>query len=267
MHHFCFFSKLTIPLPSMFFYLSKILAFLLMPLFWFFALIIFSFFSKHKNKIQIFALIFLYLCSNSFVVDEIGRWWENYPIPDISKPYQIGVVLGGIGKIDPTNKRIEFINSADRLLKAIELYHQKKIKKILITGGSGSVLHPEDKEAMYIYQYLKNINIPDSDIIIENESKNTYENAVFTKKILDSLHIKDSIVLITSAYHLRRSVAVFKKQNYKHILPYPAERISGPRKFELDHCLLPHPDAMSTLYKYIHEWIGIIIYKLKGYAE
>lgn len=251
----------------MFFYLSKILAFLFMPLFWFFVLMIYSFFSKHRTKIQLVALVFLYVCFNSFIVDEIGRWWEKYPVPKIQQTYEVGIVLGGIGRIDPTEKRIEFINSADRLLKALELYHQKKIKKILITGGSGSVLHPEDKEAAYIHQYLKNIQVPDTDIIIENESKNTYENAVFSAKILDSLHIKkENIVLITSAYHLRRSMAVFEKQGYAHILPYPAERTSGPRKFELDHCLLPHPDAMSTLYKYIHEWIGLIIYKIKGYA-
>lgn len=250
----------------MFFVLSKVLAFLLMPLFWFFVLMLYSFFSKHRKKIQVVALILLYVCSNGFIVDEIGRWWEKYPLPEINTTYEVGVVLGGIGKIDPAEKRIEFNNSADRLLKAIELYHQKKIKKILITGGSGSLLHPEDKEAVYIYQYLKNIQIPDTSIIIENESRNTYENALFTKKILDSLHIKDNIVLITSAYHLRRSVAIFEKLGYKSILPFPAERLSGPRKFELDHCLLPHPDTMSTLYKYIHEWIGMIVYKIKGYA-
>jgi uncharacterized SAM-binding protein YcdF (DUF218 family) len=251
----------------MFFFLSKILSFLMMPLFWFFALMIYSFYSKYKTKIQIFALTLLYICSNAFIVDELGRWWEKYPVPVINQTYEYGIVLGGIGRIDPTEKKIEFTSSADRLLKAIELYHQHKIKKIIITGGSGSVLHPEDKEASYIYQYLKNINIPDSNIIIENESKNTYENAVFTGKIFDSLHIpKKNVVLITSAYHLRRSVAIFEKQGFQNIIPFPAERMSGPRKFELDHCLLPHPDAMSTLYKYIHEWVGYIIYKIKGYA-
>lgn len=238
-----------------------------MPLFWIFALFIYSFFSKHRSKIQFFALLLLYFCSNAFIVDEIGRWWEKYPIPQLNQTYEIGIVLGGIGKIDPTEKRIEFTNSADRLLKALELYKSGKIKKILITGGSGSVLHPEDKESIYIYQYLKNVQVPDSDIIIENESKNTYENAVFSKRLLDSLHVPTkNIVLITSAYHLRRSVAIFEKQGFQSIIPYPAERTSGPRKFELDHCLLPHPDAMSTLYKYIHEWIGLIVYKLKGYA-
>lgn len=250
----------------MFFYLSKILAFLLMPLFWFFVLMIYSFYSKHKHKIQIFALIVLYIFSNGFIIDEIGRWWEKYPIPKLDKQYEVGILLGGIGRIDPAHHRIEFNNSADRLLKAIELYHQKKIKKILITGGSGSVLHPEDREAVYIYQYLRNIQIPDTDIIVETQSRNTYENAVFSKRILDSLNIKGSYLLITSAYHMRRSMAIFEKQGFKDITAYPAERLSGPRKWELDHCLLPQPDTLTTLYIYIHEWIGLIVYKLKGYA-
>ncbi len=91
----------------MFFFLSKILSFLLMPLFWFFVLMIYSFYSKHKHKIQVFAMLFLYVCSNAFIVDEIGRWWENYPIPTLHKQYEVGIVLGGIGSIDPKNKRIE----------------------------------------------------------------------------------------------------------------------------------------------------------------
>ncbi len=239
-----------------------------MPLFWFFVAMIYSFFSKYRTKIQIFSLVFLYLCCNAFLIDEIGRWWECYPIPKINnEQYDVGIVLGGIGKIDAEQNLIEFNSSADRLMQALKLYHEKKIKKILITGGSGSIRHPEDKEGLYIYRYLKQIAIPDSDIIIESESKNTYENAVFTKKILDSLHLgRKKHVLITSAYHLRRSMAIFHKQGFKDILPYPTERLSGPRKFDWDHCLLPHPDVMSSLYRYIHEWIGMISYKIQGYA-
>ena len=113
---------------------------------------------------------------------------------------------------------------------------------------------------------LKSINIPDSAMIIENESKNTYENAVFTKKILDSLKINGNFLLVTSGYHMRRSMAVFKKAGYKNLTPYVTNRVSGIRRFSFDHLLIPNQDALFTLQILIHEWLGYLVYKIRGYA-
>jgi uncharacterized SAM-binding protein YcdF (DUF218 family) len=68
-----------------------------------------------------------------------------------------------------------------------------------------------------VKKYLKSINFPDSALIVESESKNTYENALFTKKMIDSLNLNGSFILVTSAIHMPRAMAVFKKVGFKNI--------------------------------------------------
>ena len=255
----------------MFFYLSKILAFLFSPLLWVFILLLYSFKTKiegRAKKARITAITILYLCSNSFIVDECFRQWEpvtpDYDLMDTK--YEGAIVLGGIGNIDLRLQKINFGWSGDRLFQVLPYYYNGRIKKIIFTGGSGSIEFSESKEGIFVKKYLQSIHIPDSAMVIESNSKNTYENAVFTKKLLDSLKINGNFLLVTSAYHMPRSMAVFKKAGFKNITPYLTNRVSGNRRFSLDHLLIPNPDALFSLQFLIHEWMGYVIYKIKGYA-
>ena len=254
----------------MFFFLSKLLAFLLIPYSWFFIgliLLLKKVWYTPFKKIVLCLTIFLYIISNSFLVDELARAWE-YEDDNIylkQTKYDLAIVLGGMGRIDERQNRFDFTYSGDRLFQTLELYHKNRVKKLLITGGSGSISKPHHREAMYIKRYLHNINIPDSAVLIENNSKNTYENAVFTKKILDSLKFKGSILLVTSSSHMRRSLAIFNKAGYQNITPYVTNKITGIRKFEFDYCFIPNTDALFTLNIITHEIFGYITYKLKGY--
>lgn len=255
----------------MFFILSKILAFIFAPLVWVFILFVYSFFTKIESrakKLRIVAIVILFVCSNSFIVDECFRQWEPVtPDYDLQKTkYDGAIVLGGIGEIDMRLEKINFGTSGDRLFQILPYYYSGRIKKIIFTGGSGSIEFPEKREGLYVKKYLNSIHIPDSSLIIESESKNTYENAVFTKKILDSLKMKGSFLLVTSAYHMPRSMAVFKKAGYENITPYLTNRRSGLRRFTPDHLLIPNADALFSLHFLIHEWVGFLIYKIKGYV-
>jgi uncharacterized SAM-binding protein YcdF (DUF218 family) len=256
----------------MFFFFSKVLTFLVSPMIWFFALAVFAFKCKderRRKKVIISALILLYVCCNSFIVDELARAWEPVT-PDYylsAEKYDVAIVLGGIGSIDERQKRIDFTYSSDRLWQTLELYHRGRIKQIMFSGGSGSIRYPDHKEGFYVKKYLTTIHVPDSSLIIENDSKNTHENAVNSKRILDSLHFKGSVLLVTSAFHMPRALKCFKKEGFTDITPYLTNRISGPRRFDWDHCLLPNPGAMTTLNMLIHEWLGCIIYKIKGYIQ
>jgi uncharacterized SAM-binding protein YcdF (DUF218 family) len=180
--------------------------------------------------------------------------------------YDGAIILGGIGDIDMRLQKINFGWSGDRLFQMLPYYHNKRIKTIVFTGGSGRIEFPEKKEGYFVKRYLKSIGIPDSAMVIEAQSKNTYENAIFTKKIMDSLGLKGNYLLVTSAYHMPRSMAVFKKAGYTNLTPYLTNRVSGGRRFTLDHLLIPNPDALFSLQFLIHEWIGYLTYKLKGYA-
>lgn len=254
----------------MFFYLSKILAFIIAPFTWLFVGLLFllkKVWHTPFRKIVLAITLFLYLISNSFLVDEIVRPWE-YTDNNIylkKTKYDLAIVLGGMGRIDERQHRFDFGYSGDRLFQTLDLYYKGRVKKILITGGSGSISNPHHREAIYVKKYLNTISIPDSSIIIENDSKNTYENAIYTKRILDSLQFKGSILLVTSSFHMRRSIAIFEKAGYKNITPYVTNKITGLRKFGFDYCFIPNVEAIFSLNLILHEMVGYAIYKVKGY--
>jgi uncharacterized SAM-binding protein YcdF (DUF218 family) len=255
----------------MFFYLSKILAFIISPIVWVFALLVWSFFTKierRARRLRIAAIVVLYIFSNPFLVDEGFRAWE--PVTEdhdlVTARYDAAIVLGGIGDVDLRLQKINFGASADRLLQTLKLYHEGKVGKIIYTGGSGSVEFPEKKEGLYVRKYLKQIHFPDSALIVESESRNTYENAVFTKRLLDSLHIKGKFLLVTSAFHMNRSMAIFRKAGFSNITPYVTNRSSGIRRKTPDHLFVPNAGALLGSDLLIHEWVGYLIYKLRGYA-
>jgi uncharacterized SAM-binding protein YcdF (DUF218 family) len=253
-----------------FFIFSKILAFLIAPLTWVFLLFILAFFAKdrlRKKKLIIWAVCLLYIFSNSFIVDEFMRAWE-VTTPDLkpTQKYKYAIVLGGMTWYDARQDKPQFLRSADRLFQTLPLYGNKQIDKIIITGGSGSINHPEEKEAAILKKYLLKCGYADSSIIIENESRNTRENALFTKHLMDSLHIQDSVLFVTSAFHLRRAKGCFNKAGINKIVLYPTDRYSGPRKFELDFLFVPDPGALHTSTLLIHEMLGWLIYKIKGYC-
>lgn len=254
----------------MFFILSKLLAFLIAPFTWVFFALLFllkKVWHTPYKKIVLIVCVFTYVISNSFLMDEIIRAWE-YSDDDIylkDTKYDIAIVLGGMGRIDERQNRFDFGYSGDRLFQTLELYYKKRVNKLVITGGSGSVSKPHHREAIYIKKYLNGISIPDSSIIIENNSKNTYENAIFTKHILDSMQFKGSILLVTSSFHMRRSIAIFEKAGYKNITPYVTNKITGIRKFEFDYCFIPNVEAIWGLNLVLHEMVGYAIYKTKGY--
>ncbi len=255
----------------MFFYLSKLLSFLISPLVWVFGLLVYSFITKEEKrakKLRITCLIVLYLTSNSFLVDECFRAWEptTEDYEANIKIYEGAIILGGIGDIDLRMQKINFGISGDRLFQTLPLYYSGKINKLIFTGGSGSIEFPEKKEGIYVKKYLQSIHLPDSALIVESESKNTYENALFTKKLLDSLGMRGEFLLVTSGYHMPRSIAVFKKVGFTHILPFVTNRNSGVRRFTFDHLFIPNPGALISFHLLLHEWVGFLTYKVKGYA-
>ncbi|MGE0566679.1 MAG: YdcF family protein [Bacteroidia bacterium] len=244
---------------------------MLSPLVWVFILFVLSFlrrFNERAFKLRIIALSILFLSSNSFVIDELFRLYE--PITedidlDTAK-YDAAIVLGGIGDVDLRLNKINFTYSADRLFQSIRLLKQGKVKRLIFTGGSGSIEFPEKIEGLYVYKYLIEIGIPDSVLSIEYKSKNTYENAIFTKPIVDSLFPDGKNILVTSAYHMPRAMSVFEKAGYKNLYPYQTNKHSGIRRFTFDHLFIPSVDALFKLHILIHEFVGYAVYKTKGYA-
>ena len=254
----------------MFFILSKILAFLFTPIVWVLGLFIFSFFTKNdkRRKRSLLASLFLLIFfTNTAIYNCFMHAWEVPAVKDadIHETYDAGIVLGGVINYDPSLDKIQFLQSSDRLMHAIDLYKKGILKNIVFVGGSGSLLHPEFQEAVHVKKYLITLGIPDSNIIIESVSKNTHENAMNINPILEKQFSKGKFLLITSAFHMRRSLGCFKVAGI-NVVPYSTDRMSGPWRWDIDFLIIPHAEVMESWDVLLHEWLGEIMYKIAGYA-
>lgn len=251
----------------MFFYLSKILLFLITPITWILGILIYSIFTKNPKRKRFGFIITLFLLlffTNSFIADEAFRFWEIKALPtdSITVTYDYGIVLGGVSWYDKQLDRIGVIRSFDRVYQAVELYKKGKIKKIFLSGGSGSIVDADYNEAAVIKSHLIIIGIPIEDIEYEDSSRNTRENALETKRTIpDSC----TCLLITSAFHMKRAKGCFEKVGFK-VTPFVVDRYSGNRKYILDHLIVPNVEALSNWTLILHEVTGYIVYYVMGYV-
>lgn len=253
----------------MFFILSKILHFLISPLTWIFLLLLISFIyrkNKHYKKLLLTTLVVFYIFFNPFIVDEVFRAYEerNQHFDAVEK-HDIAIILGGFTTYDEVSQIEQFHLSTDRFLHGIQMYKTGKVKKLMLVGGSGSITKPEEKEGPILKQFLIKMGIDEADIIVEAESKNTYENAVNTAEIINSSYSNSSCVLITSGYHMPRAKRCFKKVGLK-VTPFSVDHYSGERKFLLDHLFIPNSFSLMKWEILLHEWLGFLSYKVAGYV-
>ena len=173
----------------MFFWLSKILQYLISPLTWIVIIFILSFCfksEKAKKGLRITVFVLLLIFTNPLLVNICLDAWEQDRTPEteLTERYDYGIVLTGMIFYDTEYDKIEFGQSTDRILEAVRLYYAGRINKIFISGGSGLLLDQTHKESQLLKDYLTSINVPEEDIIIETESRNTHENATEAAKML-----------------------------------------------------------------------------------
>jgi uncharacterized SAM-binding protein YcdF (DUF218 family) len=253
----------------MFFALSKILLFLLMPLTWVFLLVLLAFVLKRgkwKKKLLVAAGLTLFIFSNTFIVDEFQRGWEVPAIQDKDlAPHNLAIVLGGMSGWDARFHRIQFYSSSDRLWQAVRLYKEGKVKKILVSGGSGMLNYQQYKESDFIREYLQTLGVHNGDFYYENQSRNTHENAVYSKKVIETEKLSGPVLLITSGFHLRRAAKCFDKAGIPSTL-YATDRATGDRRFSAELMLIPNAEALLKWNGLIKEWMGLVMYKVQGYC-
>lgn len=252
----------------MFFILSKLLLFLLIPFTWIMILLIWIYFTKSarlKRRLTILTIGLTVIFTNPLLYKKAVLAWQT-PKKNLSvhENYETGILLTGMVLFDKNNEGY-FGSSSDRFIQTATLYHIGKIKKILVTGGSGSLLYDYPAEAEYLKNALVANAVPEKDIIVEPLSRNTYENAIFSKKIIDSIQLKPPFLLITSALHMPRSSAVFKKAGIS-FLPYPCDYRVVEDKFSFDETLMPDAKLLKNWSDLIKEMIGLVAYKITGKA-
>ena len=222
------------------------------------------FISKWSFRTGIFTLLFF---SNSIIFLEFVRLWETEgtKIEDVEH-YDCAIVLGGMAEWDNSHERLSIRRGGDRIWQAINLYHLGRVDKILISGSNGFVMDNGLDEANQFKQVLRENGIPESDILVETKSKNTYENAIESKKVLDNHPELHSYLLVTSALHMRRSKAIFEKAGFENFGCFTTDHYTGTKRgYKLDQYFIPNGSTMSDWSKLIHEWVGYSSYWVAGY--
>lgn len=145
-----------------------------------------------------------------------------------------------------------------RIVETAILYN-KSPKKIFITGGR--VYDTKKSSESSVYKgVLVSLGIPEEDIILEEESRTTYENAVYTKKLLKSSDI-DSITLVTSATHMFRAKSTFKSLGI-NVAIAPSGYLTNKSSYKAQD-FLPSSSNLNSVLRVFWEYVGIIVYKLK----
>ena len=211
----------------------------------------------------------LILLTNGAVFQGVVHWWEPDPIAtkDLEKEYDFIILLGGYSDFQTAMGKSEFqlgLKGGNRLITALNLYNKGIGKKIILTGGSGKLLGDKYGEAEYVAPFLKTLGLPDSAFIVENKSRNTWENAIFSKQIVDSLKKDAKCLLVTSALHMPRSKACYDKAGLPTTI-YPTDYYRQKHDNLVKLFLEPSSSKLFAWEALIHEWIGVITYKIKGY--
>ncbi len=149
-----------------------------------------------------------------------------------------------------------------RLIKGIGLFHQNFAPLIIMSGGSGSLFDQSQKGALMMKEIAMDLGVPEESIIVETESRNTRENATSTKQILDKIGAK-RVLLVTNAHHMPRSHALFKKIGVDAV-PVASNFIIKPAQYD-PFSFIPNAAALRSATQAIHEYMGIIAYRIKGW--
>jgi uncharacterized SAM-binding protein YcdF (DUF218 family) len=254
----------------MFFILSKTLSYLVMPL----TVIVLCLIAgallknpKWKKRLLRAGIILLLFFSNEFVANEMMLAWEIAATPFNTVPeYKLGIVLTGTTIEHEPNDRVYFQRGADRVTHTVQLYKSGLLKNILISGGTGRLIGEEEPEADKFKQAMILMGVPDSVIQIENETRNTAESAIEVKKMLEKLNYRDSeCLLITSAFHMRRSLACYRKAGVD-LRAFSTDFYSYDRDYSFDSFFIPKLEALIVWHKLVKEWVGFVAYKLAGYV-
>ena len=150
--------------------------------------------------------------------------------------------------------------AAERLVVVPELARRYPNARVLFSGGTGA-LRSGTAEAKVAARLLENLGVARSRITLEDRSRNTLENAVFSKMIIQPKS-GDRWLLVTSAYHMPRAIGVFRKAGFP-VEPYPVDwRTRGAEDAVRPFATMS--DGLQRTDTAVHEWIGLLVYWLTG---
>ena len=218
------------------------------------------------------ALFVLLIASNAAVSRSLVRSleWQHIPSGELPQVPAIVVLGGAIKPQVPPRPWVDVADRGDRILHGAQLYRQGKAPWLIFSGGRIDWKDNSDSESKDMAAIALAMGVPQSAILEEPTSLNTYQNAVNVRKILAERNIRQ-VLLVTSAMHMPRSLLIFKRQGIDAIAA-PTDFLVTENDFKpLDSWqaiifnLLPDIENLGNTTSAIKEYVGIAVYRLKGW--
>jgi uncharacterized SAM-binding protein YcdF (DUF218 family) len=244
-----------------------------MPLGVVFFLLLLALVLLRKNKLRtaagllVLGLAVLWTASTPFVAGQIYRHIESrFPPTPMTDIPALGcmIVLGGtLGAALPPRIDVEMNEAVDRIYKTAALYRAGKAPAVIVTGGNQPWSESMVAEADLIRDLLMEWGVPKDAIFLEGSSRNTRENALYSKNILNAINC-DNALLITSAAHMPRAVAAFHSVGV-NVTPVSTDvRVVNDGMPALAD-FLPNAGALAMTSDGLREWIGQKVYAWQGW--
>lgn len=213
-----------------------------------------------KLPIIVMVAFCIFPCGDWLIAPLENRFSQQLP------PHVSGIIqLGGAEGVAVSAQRGEpqIFAAGGRYIKAVTLARRYPASPVLFSGG-GRISHPDYREADVAASIYQSLGIAKDRVVIERESQNTFQNAVFSYQQINP-PADSQWLLVTSAAHMPRAVAVFRKAGW-NVIPAPADYRTGGQKPELWR----KPDPLDQFYKAtsaIHEYIGLAVYRIQGRTD
>lgn len=263
----------------MFVTLSKLLPVLVYPTGLLFLLILGALLLRKRGRLRdallIGALVVLLVAGNRYVALGLVRSleWRTFPPAEDVTAEAIVVLGGGTELIAEPRPIVEVNGAGDRVLYAAELYRRGAAPLIVASGGRVALFETGDstpaEEMLFLLEF---VGVPREAIMLEANSQNTHENALFSAEILKERGVQ-RILLVTSALHMPRALPLFEAQGLQ-VIPAPADYIlsqpqweqlwqGGPAASLLG--LFPSAGNLNLTTNVMKEYLGLLVYRLRGW--
>ena len=203
----------------------------------------------------------------------IGLWpvgeWAFYPLetrfetnPELPDTVHGVIVLGGAedAVMSAIWKQPEVGPAAERMLAFMSMARRFPEAKLVYTGGTGSLVDQGLRGADCVKQLFEQQDLDVSRVVLERESRNTYENVVLTKTLMEPREGENWLV-ITTAWHMPRSMGIFRQAGWS-VIPWPVDHWSQPgRLWRVQWDPAGHLNDLKTAVK---EWVGLLAYYVTG---
>lgn len=259
---------------SLFFAISKTLGYLAIPSTFLIgigllgAILLLTRFARFGRRLMAVALLLLAICGFSPLANFVLYPLEQrFPKWDASRGEPDGIIVLG-GPLDADLSAAHGVpvisGAADRLIGAATLAHRYPNARIVYTGGSPNLISNDAREADYATALFQGLGIPKTRLTMERQSRNTRENAEFSREMLKPTP-GERWLLVTSAYHMPRSMGLFRKAGFP-VEAYPVDWKVGTKEDLLKFYVTAN-DGLQLVDIGVREWLGLIAYRIAGHTD